>query len=239
MEAAPYSIYPLGDRALTIELGKAINEPTHEQVIQLYHQLLQNPIPFVTDIIPAYCSISLVYEPVLIHKAHPHLTAFQQISNQLIVRMEQPGKKQFSNRLVQIPVCYTPLLGPDLGEVAGHAGIDVNELIRLHTERTYKVYMIGFLPGFPYMASVNEKLRMPRKASPRQHVPAGSVGIAGEQTGIYPLESPGGWQLIGQTPLLLFDVSEENPCLLQPGDEVIFNPISLAEFHAIKNQLRP
>eukprot|EP01136_Pigoraptor_vietnamica_P038048 Opistho-1_new@106825 len=138
-----------------------------------------------------------------------------------------------ANRIT-IPVCYDLSLAPDLVELATLHQLSVEEVIQLHTAQTYRVYMIGFLPGFAYMGSVDERIRTARKANPRTKVPAGSVGIAGEQTGIYPLDSPGGWQLIGQTPLPLFDATRTDPCLLQPGDEVQFCSISLTAFHKLK-----
>lgn len=138
--------------------------------------------------------------------------------------------------LVKIPVCYHPSVAPDLAHMAAQTELTEAEIIQLHCQPIYKVYLIGFLPGFPYMASVNKAIQFPRKTTPRALVPAGSVGIAGEQTGIYPLNSPGGWQLIGKTPLILFDMRKEMPCLLQPGDTVQFYPIELAEFLSIQQQ---
>ncbi|KAF0242054.1 MAG: inhibitor of the autophosphorylation reaction of KinA [Chitinophagaceae bacterium] len=237
MEAPAYHIYPLGDRGLTIELGKDINATTNRQVHQLFRQLQHNPIQFVSDIIPAYSSVSIIYDTNAIKKAFPHELAFDYVKGQLIDRLNSLDTYETNHLIKHIPVCYDVSLAPDLKAVAAHAQISVEELIRIHTALVYTVYMIGFLPGFPYMASVDKKIQMPRKAQPQLIVPAGSVGIAGEQTGIYPLDSPGGWQLIGQTPLLLFDVALETPCLLEPGQQVQFNAISLAEFYAIKKEI--
>jgi inhibitor of KinA len=138
------------------------------------------------------------------------------------------------SKSVQVPVCYAVSMAPDIESVAALHSLDVDEVIQLHTAKTYRVYMIGFLPGFAYMGSVDEKIVTPRRSQPRTQVPAGSVGIAGEQTGIYPFDSPGGWQLIGQTPLEMFNMANEMPCYLQPGDEVQFYPITMAEFEKIK-----
>lgn len=237
MEAATYDIYPLGDNGLTIELGKEINTSINQQVQQLFHQLQQQPIQFVSDIIPAYSSVSLIYDTYAIKKAFPQALAYEHIKMQLVQRINAFDHIVVNHKIQHIPVCYDIALGPDLKAVAAHAHISVEELIRIHTASVYTVFMIGFLPGFPYMASVDKKIQMPRKAQPQLIVPAGSVGIAGEQTGIYPLDSPGGWQLIGQTPLLLFDVALESPCLLAPGERVQFDAISLAEFHKIKKEI--
>jgi len=234
MDGAPYTMYPLGDQALTIELGNKIEEPTNEQVMRVFQHLQKNPIPFVSDIIPAYSSITVVYQTAAIRKAYPGQSAFNRIKEELNLRLQHTDKGDFKHRLIEIPVCYETGLGPDLAELAAHAGLSTAEVIQKHTANIYRVYMIGFLPGFAYLASVDPAIRMPRKLQPRPLVPAGSVGIAGEQTGIYPLNSPGGWQIIGQTPLPMLDVSQESPCLLQPGDQVRFRSISLEEFDQLK-----
>lgn len=162
-------------------------------------------------------------------------TAFERIAKLLSRLAENLSVASTSEeRLFKIPVCYDPLLAPDLGFVAKEHGIDTEHVIHLHTSITYHVYMLGFLPGFAYMATVDQKIATQRKAVPRTKVPAGSVGIAGDQTGIYPLISPGGWQLIGQTPLMLFNHQLTPPTLLQPGDQVQFYPISLTEYKQLK-----
>jgi inhibitor of KinA len=144
-----------------------------------------------------------------------------------LMRKIPSEENAFFSRLMEIPVWYN---GSDLNSIAGLHQISVHEVIALHAEMLYDVFMIGFLPGFAYMGTVNPKIATPRHASPRQKVPSGSIAIAGMQTGIYPLESPGGWQLIGRTPLRLFDLNAENPCLLKPGDQVKFIPISQSDF---------
>jgi inhibitor of KinA len=138
------------------------------------------------------------------------------------------------SKLVRIPVCYAQQFAPDIASLAALHGISIEEVIAIHSGTNYRVYMIGFLPGFPYMAMVNKKIQTPRLPKPRARVPAGAVGIAGAQTGIYPTDSPGGWQLIGQTPLKIFDLAKDNPVLLQPGDEVQFYPVSIEEFQTFQ-----
>ena len=134
------------------------------------------------------------------------------------------------SRSIKIPVCYDPSVAPDIALLAELHSISEEELIEVHTGKNYRVYMIGFLPGFAYMGTVDKRIATPRKSVPRTFVPAGSVGIAGEQTGIYPFGSAGGWQLIGRTPITMFNPANENPCYLQPGDEVKFFPITLSEY---------
>jgi inhibitor of KinA len=135
---------------------------------------------------------------------------------------------------VEIPVCYGGRFGPDLGAVAAWAGMDPHLVIAAHASREYRVFMLGFLPGFPYMASVDERIAMPRRDTPRTRVAAGSVGIAGPQTGVYSFDSPGGWQIIGRTPLVLFDAGHQPPALLAPGQRVRFRPVPSREFEAMR-----
>lgn len=235
MHFPQFKIYPTGDSAITIQWGEAITDDANQQVMKIFYSLQAIPLPFITDIIPAFNSITLVYDMIEWHKQNNHITIFEQIKNELIHRLQMPGEYENESKLIRIPVCYHSDLGPDLEELTQFAQLTTENIIHLHCQPLYKVYMIGFLPGFPYMATVDPRIQMNRKATPRQHVPKGSVGIAGPQTGIYPLDSPGGWQLIGQTPIDLFDLSLENPCLLAPGDKVQFYPISLAEFETLKN----
>ena len=141
----------------------------------------------------------------------------------------------FPKRSISIPVCYEGTFALDLSLLAHQKNLTVEEVIQIHTKTTYQVYMIGFLPGFAYMGKVDEQIQISRKEKPRTFVAAGSVGIAGEQTGIYPVDSPGGWQVIGKTPIKMFDIAQTNPCYLRPGDEVRFIPITLTEFQQISN----
>lgn len=236
MPSSPaYQLYPCGDHAITITWGNTITAAANQQVMALYRYLCERKIPGVLDLIPAYASLTLVYDLATVIKKFPGQSAYTimesalQQAAQLVELSSSTG-----SRKVIIPVCYDLSLAPDLVALAEQHCLTIDEVIQLHTASTYRVYMIGFLPGFAYMGSVDERIRTARKSSPRTKVPAGSIGIAGEQTGIYPLDSPGGWQLIGQTPLRLFDVNKADPCLLQPGDDVQFSPISLTEFHQLK-----
>lgn len=236
MSASPaYQLYPCGDHAITITWGNAITEVANQQVMALYHYLRERKIAGVLDLIPAYSSLTVVYDLAMLIKTNPHQSVYAMMESQLqeAVRSVELNTGTIPNKIT-IPVCYDLSLAPDLSALAALHQLTIEEVIQLHTAQTYRVYMIGFLPGFAYMGSVDERIRTARKSSPRTKVPAGSVGIAGEQTGIYPLDSPGGWQLIGQTPLQLFDATRTDPCLLQPGDEVQFCSISLTEYHQLK-----
>lgn len=230
-----YQIYPCGDHAITITWSDTISLEANQQVLAVYHYLRERKIAGVLDLIPAYTSLTLVYDLAMLIKKNPDQSVYTMMESQLqeAARLVTLDTATIPNRIT-IPVCYDLLLAPDLVELAALRQLSVEEVIQLHTAQTYRVYMIGFLPGFAYMGSVDARIRTARKANPRTKVPAGSVGIAGEQTGIYPLDSPGGWQLIGQTPLQLFDATRTDPCLLQPGDEVQFCSISLTAFHKLK-----
>lgn len=232
----PYHIYPCGDHAVTIELGDGINADVNQNVISLFQHLTGHKIEGVKDLIPAYNTLTVVYDTSFLKKKNPAISVYETISEHLQKAAAVVNEKISSaTRLVKIPVCYDPSLVPDLISLAETHQLTVEEVIRLHTSKTYRVYMIGFLPGFAYMGSVDERIVTPRKTQPRTMVPAGSVGIAGEQTGIYPFDSPGGWQLIGQTFIQMFDAKKEAPCYLQPGDEAQFYPVSIAEFEKGKN----
>ncbi len=229
----PYCIFPLGDSAATIELGNYINEPLNHKIIAMQRWLTQNCFEGLKDTIVAYSSLSLIYDPVLIKKKYnPAGTVFGFVHNILqeayrnaVVVSSQMGD------LIKIPVCYDDEFGIDLNAMAAQKKITKEEIIQLHTGKTYRVYMIGFLPGFPYMAEVDEKLFAVRKKEPVMVTP-GSVGIAGSQTGIYPFNSPGGWNIIGRTSLQLFEPNSKNLVKLKAGDRVNFYRVSKEEMLA-------
>jgi inhibitor of KinA len=229
-----FSITPLGDSAVMIEWEQRIDPNIHEQVMQAFHYLQSLKLPYITDLIPAYASLAVLYDAAGIRQkikrpARAWISAF--ITRAL---QQTTDTVTTASRNLQIPVCYHPSLAPDLTAMAQQKGLSETELITLHTAQTYTVYMLGFLPGFPYMGKVDAQLATPRLKQPRTQVPAGSVGIAGEQTGIYPLASPGGWNIIGQTPLRLFDPSAKDPCYCRPGDQVQFVPVTLETFYQMQ-----
>ena len=227
----PYRIFPLGDTALTIDFGNTINEGINSVVLDLFEQLKTNPLPGQLEAVPAYSSLTIYYDTVaLMKRIPPGNGVYEWMKSKSEELFKQPlSRQEAEQRTVAIPVCYDEYFAPDIGSVAATNGISIEDIIVLHTSKTYRVYMLGFLPGFSYMGEVDEKLIMPRKPQPRM-VSAGSIGIAGRQTGIYPQASPGGWQIIGRTPIKLFDPERREPALLQAGDKVQFISISKNEF---------
>lgn len=233
----PYKISPLGDSALVVDFGNVINEEINELVLSLFSQIESDPVPGMIEAVPAYSTLTIYYDVLLIRKKIGlQTTAFEWICaavNKFLLQATGHIIKERS--LVTVPVCYEKELGTDLDRIAVQNKISIEEIIHLHTSVTYRVYMLGFLPGFAYMGMVDEKISSPRKQQPVP-VEAGSVGIAGKQTGIYPLKSPGGWQIIGRTPVKLFNQDKEEPTLFKAGDNVKFYSISKDEFENIKSR---
>jgi inhibitor of KinA len=228
-------IYPCGDHAVTIELGNEINIAINQKIIFLFRYLKELNIYGVRDVIPAYHTLTLVYDLALLKKQNPKDSVYEGMKAHLQKAFElMKDASAVATKLVEIPVCYDASLAPDIVSLAAMHELSVEEVVKLHTEKTYRVYMTGFLPGFAYMGTVDDKINTPRKQQPRTLVPAGSIGIAGEQTGIYPFDSPGGWQLIGQTPVTMFDAKREEPSFLKAGDEVRFYAVTLTEFTKLK-----
>lgn len=237
------SIFPLGDSAITIDLGNHVDDQLNRKVLALHDWLQARRFPGVIDIIVAYSSVSVFYDPVIVPSGKrdcPDGVSFclRQLlqeaweavgDDEEAVPAAEAGNVPGGGHFFRIPVCYEGEYGPDLEWVAGEKGISPEEVIRLHHSITYHVYMIGFLPGFPYMGRTDTKLEVPRKERPVPVV-AGGVGITGVQTGIYPLNSPGGWQIIGRTPTRLFNPESDPPIHLQAGDRVQFYPITREEF---------
>jgi inhibitor of KinA len=226
-----YSIFPLGDSALIVDFGNQIMESINRKVIGRFRQLRDNPVPYMIEAIPAYSSLAIYYDTVAIRKNIPGISsAFEWMKNKLEETFTEPVDERPDNsNLLRMPVCYDHEFAPDLAVIAESKNMSAEEIVQIHTSVIYRVYMLGFLPGFAYMGETDERITAPRKSSPVR-VEAGSVGIAGRQTGVYPLHSPGGWQIIGKTPLVLFDVNREPPVLLQAGDQVQFYSIGKDEF---------
>jgi inhibitor of KinA len=227
----PYRIFSLGDTAITIDFGNCIDEAINQKVMAGFRQLQKDPLPGMIESVPAYSSLTVYYDISFIRKTVPKEQAvFDWIKGQIGQRLAAPAPEEAGTETrIRIPVCYDQEFAPDIQELATMNNISTDELIRIHTARSYRVYMLGFLPGFAYLGEVDERIAMPRKAQPAM-VTAGSVGIAGRQTGIYPLTSPGGWQIIGRTPKQLFDAHKENPALVKAGDIIEFYSISTDEF---------
>jgi inhibitor of KinA len=212
----------MGDRALLVELGNEISPLVNKKVRDLFLYLKDRRVEGVVEIVPAYRSLLIVYDPLK--------TTLSVLKESLSKRHQTMGRSEAPRlRTLDVPVVYGGEYGPDLNWVAEYHGLSPEDVVRFHTGTTYQVYMIGFTPGFAYMGELPDTLITPRKETPRISVPRGSVAIAQSQTGVYPVESPGGWQIIGRTPLNLFDPAKWPPTPLEMGDRVKFFPIKAEE----------
>lgn len=218
-------ISPEGDCAVRVQFGEGIDPAVNRLVHGFCRAVDEASIAGVVEWAPAYCVATVYYRPEIV--------AYDALRDQLADIAEQAGSTPAVSSLVQIPVAYGGEFGPDLGEVAHRCRLSEKDVIAQHSGRDYRCYMIGFMPGFPYLGELPEELRLPRRETPRVRVPAGSVAIAEAQTGIYPRESPGGWHLIGRVPLPLFDPESDPPVLISAGESVRFVPIDRAEYEAI------
>ena len=235
-------IIPLGDSALIVRVRERFDdapEETLDAVLRSFQQLQSAAIPGVIELAPAYTTVAVFFDPSEIAKVGKSpAEVFDWLSQQ--IRVALSSRKAFRRRRraandscrIEIPVCYDPEFGFDLDQVAEHAQISPREVIDLHSGAEYRVSCIGFVPGFPFLAGLPKQLNTPRRATPRKAIPPGSVGIGGGQTGIYPLCSPGGWNLIGRTPFRLFDPKRNPPTLLQAGGRVRFRAITREEFES-------
>ncbi|WP_422121941.1 5-oxoprolinase subunit PxpB [Planococcus sp. X10-3] len=222
-----YPIFPLGDSALLIEVGKIINANSQQAVRNIDALLESEPPVWLVETIPAFTTVTLIYDPLLITFNEAKVEIAKLLKDLAAVSIPPP-------RTVEIPVCYGGNYGPDLEFVAKHNGLSPEEVIAIHTGGSYTVHMIGFAPGFPYLGGMAESIAAPRKETPRLSIPARSVGIAGDQTGIYPISTPGGWQLIGRTPFRLFLPENDIPSLLRAGDSITFRQISEDDYRAME-----
>ena len=227
---AGFSITIAGDSALNLEFAHAISPETSAMIRLAAENLTADPIEGITELVPTFCSLMVYYNPLAV--------TFDELSARLRGKLRDVGKADLSVRkIVQIPVCYGGEYGPDLANVAAHAGLNPQEVVNIHTAHDYLIDMLGFLPGFAYLGGLDERLHTPRLATPRTRIEPGSVGIGGAQTGIYPLASPGGWQIIGRTPLRPYDPDRTEPILYAAGEYLRFAPITADEYAAIEQQL--
>jgi inhibitor of KinA len=234
-------ITPLGDSALILRVGGQLENATEEtlnEVLDVLRRLENAHIPGVIELAPAYTTVAIFFDlfRVINGGAEPDraIELLIQKIRQALPPGERKRRKKVDARTVEIPVCYDLKFAPDLERVAHHAQISPSELVDLHNATDYRVHCLGFTPGFPYLTGLPKELATPRHATPRKEIPAGSVAIGGAQTGIYPQESPGGWNIIGRTPLRLFDPQRHPPSLLCAGDRVRFRAITRDEFDALK-----
>lgn len=223
-------ILTAGDSALLIEFEQKIAPEINAQITAFVHLLKGQHIEGVTDLIPAFASLLINYDPRVI--GYKDLKA--RIEELLKIEVSEEAGDA---RVFEIPVCYGGEYGPDIANIAENAGISEQEVIDIHCSKDYLIYMLGFLPGFVYLGGLDERIHTPRLANPRISIPAGSVGIAASQTGIYPLNSPGGWQLLGMTPVKTYDPERETPILVEAGDYIRFVPVTEEEFLKIKKQV--
>lgn len=225
-----FVIEAYGDRGLRIQLGDSISKETNERIRSLSALLEKENNSGIIEWIPTYTAITIYYDPVQ--------TTYEDLKARMIFLYK--GLSDIAippAEIITIPVCYGGTYGPDIEHVAAENQLTEEEVIKIHSERDYLIYMMGFAPGFPYLGGMSKKIATPRLASPRTKIPAGSVGIAGSQTGVYPLESPGGWQIIGRTPLNLYDPESETPILLRTGNYVRFKPITEKEYDNIAQEV--
>lgn len=219
---------PCGDQAVTVEWGSTIDEHINRQVHAFARKVEELSHPAITEVVPTYRSATVHYRPEVL--------SYEELKHLLAPLAQGSAEEAEELPVVEIPVCYGGEYGPDLLEVAQHCSLTPEEVIARHTAPTYRIYMLGFTPGFPYLGGMDPSIAAPRRKEPRIYIPAGSVGIAGEQTGVYPIVSPGGWQLIGRTPLRLFDPQKEQPILLSAGAGIRFVPIDEEAFRKMEEK---
>ncbi|HEY3757364.1 MAG TPA: 5-oxoprolinase subunit PxpB [Opitutaceae bacterium] len=230
---------PLGDSALTVTIGPSGDPSVPARVRALVGALARARLPGVLDFAPSYASVTVFYDPVRaegngVLPYHRLERAVLECAEAARVGHRRVPRRVLEDRLVEIPVCYGGDFGPDLAEVASHARLSMTDVVARHSGVEYTVQAIGFVPGFPYLGGLTPRLHMPRRSTPRELVPAGSVAIGGAQTGVYPLATPGGWNVIGRTPSTLFRTLDNPPALLRVGDRVVFRPITAEEFSVWK-----
>jgi inhibitor of KinA len=212
-------IHAAGDAALVIDCGARLDPEINARAVLLARAIRDAERPAVTDVVVGYHSVTVYFDPLQSDATELEFWL------QALARRQATGSVAATGRTISVPVLYGGDCGPDLAAVAAFARSGEADVVRWHAAHTYRVYMLGFVPGFAYMAEVDRRIAAPRRTTPRVAVPAGSVGIAGPQTGIYPMQTPGGWNLIGRTPLHPFDLHRDEPCVFQPGDHVRFQPL--------------
>lgn len=220
-------ILPTGDRALTVEFGNEINEQINAHLMGFINKVNESHIKGIEETVPSFRAVLIHYNPAL----HTYAQMCEIINGILAQPILDVGHKK---RIVEIPVCYENGLGPDIEFVAKHAGLSVEEVIEIHSRNPYLIYMLGFQPGFPYLGGLDERIHTPRLETPRIKLEAGSVGIGGAQTGLYPMESPGGWQIIGLTPVKCYNPSSKEAIPYHAGDYIKFVPIDYEEYLRLK-----
>lgn len=226
----PLTLVPCGDTALVVEFGDTIDRTLSETVLRLRARVHRAALTGVLETVPTFRSLMIHYDPTS--------TSAADLSREVLALTQTTDAVAQRRRVWQVPVCYEPDYAPDLAAVARSTGLSPDAVVSLHLSVRYHVYMIGFLPGFPYMGDLPPQLVLPRHEDPRVRIPVGAVAIANVMTGIYPVESPGGWHLVGRTPVPMFNVRSRSPSLLAPGDAVTFTPIDSATYEQIQTASR-
>jgi len=221
-----------GETGLVVELGNKIDPKVNTRVQNLSQLIQTKYFHLIETVIPTYCSLLVFFDPLQIARKE----LIQKIED-IVETMQGEQSEATGSKTVVVPTLYGGEAGPDIEFVAKHNNLDIEEVIHIHSSVAYRIYMLGFTPGFPYLGGMSEKIAAPRLNTPRTKIPAGSVGIAGTQTGLYPIESPGGWQLIGRTPLKVFNPTGQQPFLYAAGDFLQFEPISALEYDHIQQEV--
>lgn len=225
-------IYPVGDKALSVDFGNVIDEKVNDEVMRLKNRLQKEKISGIQEMLPSYRALMVCYEPAEI--TFDDLSAkIKGLSQTTVGETAKPAEKIIR----VIPCCYGGEYGEDLKGMEELTGLSEKEIISIHSGTDYKIYMLGFLPGFVYLGGMDERIAAPRLESPRVAIPAGSVGIGGKQTGVYPIASPGGWRLIGTTPVKFYDPSAEKPILCSAGEYIRFQPVTPEEYRSIERDI--
>ncbi len=225
-----FTISPEGDRALVADFGNIIDEKINDEVNSLASMITAQKISGVSELLPTYRSLVVFYDPLVL--------TYGELRAQLEKMDPDEASADVSTReVLEVPCCYEEEFAPDLKGLSDLSGLSTDEIIKIHSGITYKIYMLGFLPGFVYLGGLDKRIAAPRLDSPRTSIPARSVGIGGSQTGVYPIASPGGWRLIGSTPLEFYDPSRQDPILCHAGEYIHFSPVSKAEYTDIRKEV--
>ena len=221
---------PAGDEAMVIEFGKTIDEEINNRVISMATSIRNKRIKGVREILPTYRSLMVFYNP-------KKISYIRLVSTVKALGFKEKEGEEEEKKTLIVPCCYDDSFGPDLSDMSKELGLTKEEIVKIHSEKKYKIYMLGFLPGFVYLGGLDKRINIPRLQTPRTKIPARSFGIGGAQTGVYPVDSPGGWRLIGSTPLDFYDIKREDPILCEAGEYIRFRPVSKPEYSDIRREI--